>query len=201
MTFTQSQVNLQTTAIKATATAGKGVGSFEISKAYEAAGGTANVNNTGTAGSAGTTAVGQNGAVNTTSNGGAGGTGITPTGKVAQSSNGQNATANALTTTGGMLNVMSDSGLTIAAKAENAAELNSAKAVTAVKSDSVYAVKGDFTVTATAAGDVNSADYATDDGGTTWTGYKAAATNTKTDATGFTINGGSMIGCYRQVYC
>lgn len=54
-------------------------------------------------------------------------------------------------------------------------------------------LKGDFTVTATAAGDVNSADYATGDGGTTWTGYKAAATNTKTDATGFTINGGSMI--------
>ena len=193
LTFTQSQVNLQTTAIKATAIAGKGVGSFESSEAYEAAGGTANLNNTGTAGSVGTTAVGQNGAVNATTNGGAGGTGITPTGKVDQSSNGQNATANALTTTGGMLNVMSDIGLTIAAKAENAAELNSAKAVTAVKSDSVYAVKGDFTVTATAAGDVNSADYATGDGGTTWTGYKAAATNTKTDATGFTINGGSMI--------
>lgn len=71
LTFTQSQVNLQTTAIKATAIAGKGVGSFESSEAYEAAGGTANLNNTGTAGSAGTTAVGQNGAVNATTNGGA----------------------------------------------------------------------------------------------------------------------------------
>lgn len=193
LTFTQSQVNLQTTAIKATAIAGKGVGSFESSEAYEAAGGIANVNNTGTAGSAGTTAVGQNGAVNTTSNGGAGGTGITPTGKVDQSSNGQNATANALTTTGGVLNVVSDGDLAIEAKAKNAAITNNALAVNALNSTSVYAVKGDFTVTATATGDVNSADYVTTDGGTTWTGYKAAATDTTTNADGFIIKGGSLL--------
>lgn len=125
--------------------------------------------------------------------GGKGGTGSTKHDAIVQSSNGADAKANALTTTGGVLNVVSDSGLAIVAKAENAAELNSAKAVTAINSDNVYAVKGDFTVTSTAAGDVNSGDYSTADGGTTWTGYKAAATNTKTDATGFTINGGSMI--------
>ena len=96
MTFTQSQVNLQTTAIKATAIAGKGVGSFESSEVYEAAGGIANLNNIGTAGSAGTTAVGQNGAVNATTNGGAGGGGITPAGDVAQSTNGEEAIAAAL---------------------------------------------------------------------------------------------------------
>ena len=182
LAFTDSEISLKATAITAAATAGNGVGTI-------AASGTDKTD--GADGATGTAATDING-----TDGGAGGTGGTGSTKheaIAQSSNGQNATANAFTTTGGMLNVMSDSGLTIAAKAENAAELNSAKAVTAVKSDSVYAVKGDFTVTATAAGDVNSADYATDDGGTTWTGYKAAATNTKTDATGFTINGGSMI--------
>lgn len=182
LAFTDSEINLKATAITATATAGNGVGTI-------AASGTDKTD--GADGTAGAAAMGINGTDGGA--GGKGGTGSTKHDAIAQSSNGADAKAKALTTTGGVLNVVSDSGLTITAKAENAAVLNSAKAVTAVKSDNVYAVKGDFTVTSTAAGDVNSADYSTANGGTTWTGYKAAATNTKTDATGFTINGGSMI--------
>ncbi|MFQ9523296.1 MAG: hypothetical protein ACLR2G_07170 [Phascolarctobacterium faecium] len=155
MTFTQSQVNLQTTAIKATAIAGKGVGSFESSKAYEAAGGTANVNNTGTAGSAGTTAVGQNGAANATTNGGAGGSGITPTGTIAQTGNGEKSIAAGLVTTNGTLNVVSDAGLAISAEAKGAAVTNNAVAVEATDSNNIYAVTGDFTVNAAATGDVD----------------------------------------------
>ena len=155
MTFTQSQVNLQTTAIKATAIAGKGVGSFESSEAYEAAGGTANLNNTGTAGSAGTTAVGQNGAVNATTNGGAGGSGITPTGTIAQTGNGEKAIAAGLVTTNGTLNVVSDAGLAISAEAKGAAVTNNAVAVEATDSNNIYAVTGDFTVNAAATGDVD----------------------------------------------
>lgn len=182
LAFTGSEINLKATAITAAATAGNGVGTIAASGTDKTDGAD------GTAGDAATDINGTDGG-----EGGDGGTGSTKHDAITQSSNGADAKANALTTTGGMLKVVSDSGLAIEAKAENAAVSNSAKAVTAVKSDNVYALKGDFTVTATATGDVNSADYATGDGGTTWTGYKAAATNTKTDATGFTINGGSMI--------
>ena len=191
LTFTQSQVNLQTTAIKATAIAGKGVGSFESSEAYEAAGGTANVNNTGTAGSTGTTAVGQNGAVNATTNGGAGGSGITPTGTIAQTGNGEKAIAAGLVTTNGTLNVVSDAGLAISAEAKGAAVTNNAVAVEATDSNNIYAVTGDFTVNAAATGDVDlqtpasASELAFD--------YKADATATTSTATAFTVNGGSML--------
>ena len=191
LTFTQSQVNLQTTAIKATAIAGKGVGSFESSEAYEAAGGTANVNNTGTAGSAGTTAVGQNGAVNTTSNGGAGGSGITPTGTIAQTGNGEKAIAAGLVTTNGTLNVVSDAGLAISAEAKGAAVTNNAVAVEATDSNNIYAVTGDFTVNAAATGDVDLQTPAS--GSEPAFDYKADATATTSTATAFTVNGGSML--------
>lgn len=191
LTFTQSQVNLQTTAIKATAIAGKGVGSFESSEAYEAAGGTANVNNTGTAGSAGTTAVGQNGAVNTTSNGGAGGSGITPTGTIAQTGNGEKAIAAGLVTTNGTLNVVSDAGLAISAEAKGAAVTNNAVAVEATDSNNIYAVTGDFTVNAAATGDVDLQTPAS--GSEPAFDYKADATVTTSTATAFTVNGGSML--------
>ena len=191
LTFTQSQVNLQTTAIKATAIAGKGVGSFDSSKAYEAAGGTANVNNTGTAGSAGTTAVGQNGAVNTTSNGGAGGSGITPTGTIAQTGNGEKAIAAGLVTTNGTLNVVSDAGLAISAEAKGAAVTNNAVAVEATDSNNIYAVTGDFTVNAAATGDVDLQTPAS--GSEPAFDYKADATATTSTATAFTVNGGSML--------
>lgn len=191
LTFTQSQVNLQTTAIKATAIAGKGVGSFESSEAYEAAGGTANVNNTGTAGSAGTTAVGQNGAVNTTSNGGAGGSGITPTGTIAQTGNGEKAIAAGLVTTNGTLNVVSDAGLAISAEAKGAAVTNNAVAVEAIDSNNIYAVTGDFTVNAAATGDVDLQTPAS--GSEPAFDYKADATATTSTATAFTVNGGSML--------
>ena len=191
MTFTQSQVNLQTTAIKATAIAGKGVGSFESSKAYEAAGGTANVNNTGTAGSAGTTAVGQNGAANATTNGGAGGSGITPTGTIAQTGNGEKSIAAGLVTTNGTLNVVSDAGLAISAEAKGAAVTNNAVAVEATDSNNIYAVTGDFTVNAAATGDVDLQTPAS--GSEPAFDYKADATATTSTATAFTVNGGSML--------
>ena len=192
LTFTQSQVNLQTTAIKATAIAGKGVGSFESSKAYEAAGGTANVNNTGTAGSAGTTAVGQNGAANATTNGGAGGSGITPTGTIAQTGNGEKAIAAGLVTTNGTLNVVSDAGLAISAEAKGAAVTNNAVAVEATDSNNIYAVTGDFTVNAAATGDV---DLTKDDAANSNLKfeYKADKTSTTSIAKAFVINGGSML--------
>ena len=191
MTFTQSQVNLQTTAIKATAIAGKGVGSFESSEAYEAAGGTANLNNTGTAGSAGTTAVGQNGAVNATTNGGAGGNGITPAGDVAQSTNGEEAIAAGLVTTNGTLNVVSNAGLAISAEAKGAAVTNNAVAVEATDSNNIYAVTGNFTVNAAATGDVDLQTPAS--GSEPAFDYKADATTTTSTATAFTVNGGSML--------
>ena len=191
LTFTQSQVNLQTTAIKATAIAGKGVGSFDSSKAYEAAGGTANVNNTGTAGSAGTTAVGQNGAANATTNGGAGGSGITPTGTIAQTGNGEKAIAAGLVTTNGTLNVVSDAGLAISAEAKGAAFTNNAVAVEATDSNNIYAVTGDFTANAAATGDVDLQTPAS--GSEPAFDYKADATATTSTATAFTVNSGSML--------
>lgn len=191
LTFTQSQVNLQTTAIKATAIAGKGVGSFESSEAYKAAGGTANLNNTGTAGSAGTTAVGQNGAVNATTNGGAGGSGITPTGTIAQTGNGEKAIAAGLVTTNGTLNVVSDAGLAISAEAKGAAVTNNAVAVEATDSNNIYVVTGDFTVNAAATGDVDLTKDAANSNPKFE--YKADKTSTTSIAKAFVINGGSML--------
>lgn len=191
LTFTQSQVNLQTTAIKATAIAGKGVGSFESSEAYEAAGDTANLNNTGTAGSAGTTAVGQNGAGNATTNGGAGGSGITPTGTIAQTGNGEKAIAAGLVTTNGTLNVVSDAGLAISAEAKGAALTNNAVAVEATDSNNIYAVTGNFTVNAAATGDVDLTKDAANSNPKFE--YKADKTSTTSIAKAFVINGGSML--------
>lgn len=189
LTFTQSQVNLQTTAIKATAIAGKGVGSFESSKAYEAAGGTANVNNTGTEGNAGTTAVGQNGAVNATTNGGEGGKGITPIGTVAQSNNGAKAEAWGLVTSGGSLNVLSDSGLTISADAQEGSAYVTAKAVVSANSVNVYQVQNDLKITATAVGDRDRTETVSEVEYT----YSGSSTSTQATAVGLELTGGSMV--------
>lgn len=189
LTFTQSQVNLQTTAIKATAIAGKGVGSFESSKAYEAAGGTANVNNTGTEGNAGTTAVGQNGAVNATTNGGEGGKGITPIGTVAQSNNGAKAEAWGLVTSGGSLNVLSDSGLTISADAQEGSSAVTAKAVVSTNSVNVYQVQNDLKITATAVGDQDRTEIVDEVEYT----YSGSSTSTQATAVGLELTGGSMV--------
>lgn len=191
LTFTGSQVTLKTAAIKATAIAGNGVGSFNINDAYVAAGGTANVNNTGTAGSAGTTAVGQNGAANATTNGGAGGGGITPTGDIAQTKNGETATASGLSTIGGTLNVLADNGLAISAEAKDASVNNEAYAVSAAESDNAYVVKGDFKITAKATGDVDLTTAATTSNPKFE--YKANQTSTTSIAKAFVINGGSML--------
>lgn len=189
LTFTQSQVNLQTTAIKATAIAGKGVGSFESSEDYEAAGGTANLNNTGTAGSAGTTAVGQNGAVNATTNGGAGGSGITPTGTIAQTGNGEKAIAAGLVTTNGTLNVVSDAGLTISADAQEGSAYVTAKAVVSANSVNVYQVQNDLTITATAVGDQDRTETVSEVEYT----YSGSSTSTQATAVGLELTGGSMV--------
>lgn len=189
LTFTQSQVNLQTTAIKATAIAGKGVGSFESSEAYEAAGGIVNLNNIGTAGSAGTTAVGQNGAVNATTNGGVGGSGITPTGTVDQSNNGAAAEALGLVTSGGSLNVLSDSGLTISADAQEGSATVTAKAVVSANSVNVYQVQNDLTITATAVGDQDRTETVSEVEYT----YSGSSTSTQATAVGLELTGGSMV--------
>ena len=189
LTFTQSQVNLQTTAIKATAIAGKGVGSFESSEAYEAAVGTANLNNTGTAGSAGTTAVGQNGAVNATTNGGEGGKGITPIGTVDQSNNGAKAEALGLVTSGGSLHVLSDSGLTISADAQEGSAYVTAKAVVSANSVNVYQVQNDLTITATAVGDQDRTETVSEVEYT----YLGSSTSTQATAVGLELTGGSMV--------
>lgn len=189
LTFTQSQVNLQTTAIKATAIAGKGVGSFESSEAYKAAGGTANLNNTGTAGSAGTTAVGQNGAVNATINGGAGGSGITPTGTIAQTGNGEKAIAAGLVTTNGTLNVVSDAGLAISADAQEGSAYVTAKAVVSANSVNVYQVQNDLKITATAVGDQDRTETVSEVEYT----YSGSSTSTQATAVGLELTGGSMV--------
>ena len=190
-TFDQSKVYLNTTAIKATATAGKGVGRFESSDAYVAAGGTDNADNTGSAGTAGATTTTQNGATNLTSNGGAGGTGITPTGTVAQSNNGAEAIAMGLETAGGELGIASGAGLEISAEAKDASETNTATAVKADGSKNVYAITGDMTVKAAATGDV---DLTTAAAGTNPEFvYKANETKTTAAAaTAFDVNGGTM---------
>lgn len=181
LTFTDSEINLKATAITATATAGNGVGMIAATGTDKTDGAD------GTAGTAATNINGTDGGA-----GGNGGTGSTKHAAIAQSSNGQKATSNALKTKDGVLNVVSDGNLAIEAKAKNAAITNNALAVNALNSTSVYSVKGVFTIKATATGDVN-ANYATNDGGTTWTGYKAAATDTTTNADGFIIKGGSLL--------
>lgn len=166
-------------------------GNIAVQGSQGVQGGTANLNNTGTAGSAGTTAVGQNGAVNATTNGGAGGSGITPTGTIAQTGNGEKAIAAGLVTTNGTLNVVSDAGLAISAEAKGAAVTNNAVAVEATDSNNIYVVTGDFTVNAAATGDVDLQTPAS--GSEPAFDYKADATATTSTATAFTVNGGSML--------
>lgn len=196
---------LKTSSITAVATAGKGVGKFNIADAYLAGDSTGDphddrtavVDNTGAAGTDGATvteddktkAEYQNGAANAVSNGGDGGSGITPIGTVAQSNNGAKAEAWGLVTSGGSLNVLSDSGLTISADAQEGSTTVTAKAVVSVNSVNVYQVQNDFKITATAVGDkdrtetVNNVEYT----------YSGSDTSTRATAVGLELTGGSMV--------
>ena len=196
---------LKTSSIKAVATAGKGVGKFKVADAYLVGDSTGDphdgrkavVDNTGAAGTDGATvteddktkAEYQNGAANAVSNGGDGGSGITPIGTVAQSNNGAKAEAWGLVTSGGSLNVLSDSGLTISADAQEGSAYVTAKAVVSVNSVNVYQVQNDFKITATAVGDkdrtetVNNVEYT----------YSGAGTSTSATAVGSTSS--SYGGC------
>lgn len=205
MSLTDTAGVLKTSSITATATAGKGVGKFNIADAYLKGdstgdphdGRTAVADNAGTDGTDGAAVTEidkaqagyQNGAANAVSNGGAGGKGITPSGTVAQSNNGAKAEAWGLVTSGGSLHVLSDSGLTISADAQEGSSAVTAKAVVSANSVNVYQVQNDLTITATAVGDkdrteeVNDVEYT----------YSGAGTSTSATAVGLELTGGSMV--------
>ena len=200
---------LNTQSIAVNAVAGKGVGRFDINEAVTAAGGTAVTDNTGKVGTAGAVngtgtntgivdnKLSQDGIVNAATNGGAGGKGLTATlGKdntvtsVAQTSNGAEAIAMGLETTGGELGIASDADLTISVAAKDASTTNTATAVKADGSKNVYAIKGDMTVKAAATGDVDLTISAL--GTNPEFVYEANKTKTTTAATAFDVNGGTM---------
>lgn len=121
--------------------------------------------------------------------GGEGGKGITPIGTVAQSNNGAKAEAWGLVTSGGSLNVLSDSGLTISADAQEGSSAVTAKAVVSTNSVNVYQVQNDLKITATAVGDqdrtetVDEVEYT----------YSGSSTSTQATAVGLELTGGSMV--------
>ncbi|WP_455654469.1 autotransporter outer membrane beta-barrel domain-containing protein [Phascolarctobacterium sp.] len=180
LTFSNaSQVTLKTGAITAEAKAGLGVGSFNVSDEYVAkTGNQAVTDNTG-GDPAGVT-------------GGAGGQGLTPslaaggsTNPVPQSSNGATAEALALKTVGGTLNVLSDAGLAIIAKAKDAATTNTAEAVVAENTAAVYNVKGNFEILADATGDQDITNGHIK--------YDSSSTETASTAQAVQVTGGSML--------
>ena len=205
MSLTDTAGVLKTSSITAKATAGKGVGEFNIADAYLKGdstgdphdGRTAVADNAGTDGTDGaavtetdkTQAGYQNGAANAVSNGGEGGKGITPIGTVAQSNNGAKAEAWGLVTSGGSLNVLSDSGLTISADAQEGSSAVTAKAVVSTNSVNVYQVQNDLKITATAVGDqdrtetVDEVEYT----------YSGSSTSIQATAVGLELTGGSMV--------
>lgn len=203
MSLTDTAGVLKTSSITAEATAGKGVGKFDIADAYlegDSTGDpgerTAVADNAGTDGTDGATVTEtdktqagyQNGAANAVSNGGAGGKGITPVGEVLQSINGTEAKAWGLVTSGGSLNVLSDSGLTISADAQEGSSTVTAQAVVSANSVNVYQVQNDLKITATAVGDRDR----TEDGEIEYT-YSGSSTATTVMAVGLELTGGSMV--------
>lgn len=197
---------LKTSSITAEATAGKGVGKFNIADAYLEGdstgdphdGRTAVADNVGTEGTDGaavtetdkTEAEYQNGAANAVSNGGDGGSGITPIGTVDQSNNGAEAEAWGLVTSGGSLNVLSDSGLTISADAQEGSSTVTAQAVVSANSVNVYQVQNDLKITATAVGDRDRTEIG--NGNIEYT-YSGSSTGTTVTAVGLELTGGSMV--------
>ena len=120
--------------------------------------------------------------------GGEGGKGITPVGEVRQSINGTEAKAWGLVTSGGSLNVLSDSGLTISADAQEGSSTVTAQAVVSANSVNVYQVQNDLKITATAVGDRDR----TEEGDIEYT-YSGSSTATTVMAVGLELTGGSMV--------
>ena len=121
--------------------------------------------------------------------GGEGGKGITPIGTVAQSNNGAKAEAWGLVTSGGSLNVLSDSGLTISADAQEGSAYVTAKAVVSANSVNVYQVQNDLKITATAVGDQDRTETVSEVEYT----YSGSSTSTQATAVGLELTGGSMV--------
>lgn len=121
--------------------------------------------------------------------GGEGGKGITPSGTVAQSNNGAKAEAWGLVTSGGSLHVLSDSGLTISADAQEGSSAVTAKAVVSANSVNVYQVQNDLTITATAVGDQDRTETVSEVEYT----YSGSSTSTQATAVGLELTGGSMV--------
>ena len=173
-----SLVNLNVTAIKATATAGNGVGKIEasgIDKADGAPGVDADpaTDINGTTGGAG----------------GTGGNGSTMHVAIEQSFNGSDTTAKALETVGSTVNVLSDVDLAISALAQDGAGTNTAIAVfSSENSADVYQIKGNLNVTANAIGDIDRKETID---GVEYT-YDASKTNTTSEAKAFKLNESSM---------
>lgn len=109
---------------------------------------------------------------------------------VAQTSNGAEAIAMGMETTGGELGIASDADLTISVEAKDASKTNTATAVKADGSKNVYAIKGDMTVKAAATGDVDLTISAL--GTNPEFVYEANKTKTTTAATAFDVKGGTM---------
>ena len=144
-----SLVNLNVTAIKATATAGNGVGKIEASGTDK------------TDGAPGTDADPATDINGTTGGaGGQGGDGATKHDDIAASFNGAAAEAYALQTTDSTLNVTSGENLTVEALAQNAVTTNTARAVVAENSNLTYDIKGDLSISAHSYFDATQATFA-----------------------------------------
>ena len=144
-----SLVNLNVTAIKATATAGNGVGKIEASGTEKTDGAT------GTDADPATDINGTTGGA-----GGQGGDGATKHDDIAASFNGAAAEAYALQTTDSTLNVTSGENLTVEALAQNAVTTNTARAVVAENSNLTYDIKGDLSISAHSYFDATQATFA-----------------------------------------
>lgn len=173
-----SLVNLNVTAIKATATAGNGVGKIEASGTDK------------TDGALGTDADPATDINGTTGGaGGTGGNGSTLHAAIEQSFNGSSAIATALETVGSTVNVLSDADLAISALAQDGAGTNTAIAViSSENSADVYQIKGNLNVTANAIGDIDRKETID---GVEYT-YDASKTNTTSEAKAFKLNESSM---------
>ena len=173
-----SLVNLNVTAIKATATAGNGVVKIEASGTDK------------TDGAPGTDADPATDINGTTGGaGGTGGNGSTLHAAIEQSFNGSSAVATALETVGSTVNVLSDADLAISALAQDGAGTNTAIAViSSENSADVYQIKGNLNVTANAIGDIDRKETID---GVEYT-YDASKTNTTSEAKAFKLNESSM---------
>ncbi len=173
-----SLVNLNVTAIKATATAGNGVVKIEASGTDK------------TDGAPGTDADPVTDINGTTGGaGGTGGNGSTLHAAIEQSFNGSSAIATALENVGSTVNVLSDADLAISALAQDGAGTNTAIAViSSENSADVYQIKGNLNVTANAIGDIDRKETID---GVEYT-YDASKTNTTSEAKAFKLNENSM---------